>query len=461
MSEYVLCERTTFRPGEIVDGRYTVDKLLGEGTFGRVYKVHNSSGTYALKLLKLWEVLVDDRPKLLKRFDREFETGKISSNYLVHALSKGTVKGNPYILMEFCTGGDLLTVAESGIDIDMVGVACNILYGLKDLHTNGKIHRDLKPENVLLRGDGCAVLTDFGIAGDQNNRLTRMGILGVPLERFGTYAYMPPEQINPPRNRNATVLATTDIFSFGVMMYQLLTGELPFGRLKNETDLARYTANGKNGRWNKEKLRKEAPEWCRVIEGCLKPKMTDRAQNVDEVLTLIPHSERKKKYRRDASGVQSEPQLKIVNGVLLRIMEGEDYGKTYLLDSMLSQNQNAKILTIGRRDEDVYNRISITENESSYVSRCHCTLELDYGSGRWLIRDGQARVDCPIAKRQQKIYPCPGCTARCNGGPRHLEWLRSLNGTFVNSSEVDSNGTYVTPGDIISIGDVKIRVEGY
>lgn len=112
--------------------------------------------------------------------------------------------------------------------MDWVKIAHQVLYGLRALHQCGKVHRDLKPENVLLNKSGTAVLTDFGISGDRNKRMTERNILGKPRQIFGTYAYMPPEQVK--RNRgDATVLPTTDIFSFGVMMYQLLTGgNLPF-----------------------------------------------------------------------------------------------------------------------------------------------------------------------------------------------------------------------------------------
>ena len=457
--EYFTCDRVDFLPGEWIDSKYLVEKILGEGTFGRVYKVKRGNTTYALKLLKLWEVLVRDRNNLLRRFDREFYTGQIKSQYLVHSLEKGLVKGNPYIIMEFCPGGDLMTAAERNSNLDFVSVALDILYGLQDLHQNGKIHRDLKPENVLMREDGRAVLTDFGIAGDQNNRMSRTDLFGNLLERFGTYAYMPPEQVNPPRmNKAATVLPTSDIFSFGVMMYQMLTHELPFGDLSSEKDLLPYTKNGKEGRWNRDLLSRAAPQWIPVIEGCLRPKIADRLQSVDEVIKLMPKTQRSKYNREPQKQGEKAFQTKIVNGTLLRIMEGESYGNVYRLDDII-KNRPA-IVTIGREDEDVYNIIKVTENESNYISRCHCTIELDYSKGAWLIRDGQSRIDCSIAKRSKIFFPCRACTAVCNK-PHISKWQRSLNGTYVNSKEVDENGLYLATGDIISIGDVKIRVEGY
>ena len=116
MGAYVSCNRCDFHAGSVIDGKYTVDRPLGEGSFGKVFRVRrNSDGRqFALKLLKLWAVESLEREKLLKRFDQEYETGRIKSDYLVQSFGKGSVEGNPYILMEYCSGGDLLQCVESG-----------------------------------------------------------------------------------------------------------------------------------------------------------------------------------------------------------------------------------------------------------------------------------------------------------------------------------------------------------
>ena len=121
-----------------------------------------------------------------------------------------------------------------------------------------------------------------------------------------------------------------------------------------------------------------------------------------------------------------------------------------------------RILTVGRKDVDVANHIAITEENTNYISRCHCTLEYDMDKQRWLIRDGQYRIDCGIAKRCYKEpYPCGMCTARCPSNRPTGQWKRSLNGTYVNSAEINENGSYFAVGDIITVGDVKLRVEGF
>lgn len=421
-------ERCDFYPGESFDGKYCVESRLGEGTFGSVYKVKDTQGSLrAVKLLKLWAVPPEDCNNLRERFTMEFETGQIKSDYLVHSFACGEIKGNPYILMEFCPNGDLKYYSERN-DVDYIRVGRQILYGLSALHSCGKVHRDLKPENVLLRADNTAVLTDFGISGDQNKRMTERGFMGKPQQVFGTYPYMPPEQVNPPRGGQATVLPTTDIFSFGVMMYELMVGKLPFGELSAET-LAQYLHNGKNGIWDRAALNKvqNSALWESIIEGCLKPDFKQRIQTADIIIKMLPEC-----AGDDKRSVEKERSfLNAPNGYLLRIMQGEEYGTVYYLDKLLGSHY---VITMGRNDTDTINMLPIVETRSCYISRHHCTLEKDEASGGWYIRDGQ--------------WTPKG-------------WKCSLNGTFVNSSEVDKYGMRFFPGDIISIGDVKLRVEGY
>lgn len=467
--KYIASERCDFGQGDFIDNQYAVEKILGEGTFGRVFCVKSNDGkTYALKLLKLWSVVAPERPNLMRRFDREYETGKIPSNYLVRSYSKGVVKNNPYIVMEFCPGGDLLNgIRKSSFNLPKA--ASEILYGLKDLHKCGKVHRDLKPENVLLRENGSAVLTDFGITGDQNNRITQSDVWGTPRQLFGTYAYMPPEQVNPRKygKMHAIVLPTTDIFSFGVMMYQMITGELPFGPLQSEADLLPYLGNSERGTWNKDRLHQfpSGKDWEKMIEGCLIPNYKTRMQSVDDVLKTLPNKGNANMscntYRSVASDL-TRPQMEVINGMLLRIMQGEEAGKVYKLDEMI--NTSRMIVTMGRQSPDVYNNIGIKEEDSCYVSRIHCTLIKNIDNQRWLLRDGQWRDKCPISQRLPFSNPCAHCTARCpQPGSEYYGkyWKRSTNGTYINSREVDEKGSYIKPGDIITIGDVKLRVEGY
>lgn len=422
-----IVNRCEFNPGDVIDTNYMVQRTLGTGSYGVVYLVTDGVGNeFALKLLKLWEVPSEIRNPMIARFDMEFHTGQIKSKYLVHSYSHGIECGNPYIVMDYCPGGDLYQNSSS---LDLSKVAHCVLLGLKSLHQSGKVHRDLKPENVLKTRTGDFALTDFGIAGDRTKRMTEMNIVGKPKQIFGTYAYMPPEQVNP--RRDATVLPTTDIFSFGVMMYQLITGFLPFGDLNDEKSLIPYLKKGKQGNWNRESLINSSvgKDWYNIIEGCLQPQIQNRLQDVDSVLKTLPLGQRPiyEDYHTDSFST------KIVNGLLLRVMHGEEYGRIYYLDDIVNRKRNS-ILLMGRLNMQSTNDIAIREDSSTYVSRAHCTLELDYNLGEWVIRDGQWQSQ---------------------------QWRKSTNGTFLNSSEVNMIGSVIKPGDIISIGDTKLRVEAY
>ena len=413
-------QRCDFTIGDTIAGKYRVIRCLGEGSFGKVYQVSdNSGGKYAMKILKMWEIPQNLQDKILARFDMEYETGRIDSPYLVHSYDHGMISGNPFILMEFCPNGDLSHMPPS---TDWNRVAHEVLYGLAALHRNGKVHRDLKPENVLIKEDGTSALTDFGIAGDRNHRLTMRDGGGKPIQKFGTVIFMPPEQLNPEKGE-ATVLPTTDIFSFGVMMFLLLTGELPFGPLNNQNDLVIYTTRGRKGEWNKAAL--HGSPFYSVIDGCLIPDYKQRLQSVEEVLKLLPSCSILPKMQTDHTVPSS-----CIDGYLLRVMQGEEYGQCYNLTQLF---RNMNFITVGCADRFVRNDIAIKEDQSTYISRQHCTIEQD--SGHYKIRDGQ-----------KDLHSFAG-------------WKRSTNGTYVNSTEVSENGYWLQQGDIISIGDVKMRFE--
>lgn len=425
-SEQIIPRRFDFKEGVLIEGKFRVLSHLGDGSFGEVYKVESLDGKiWAMKLLRLWDIPSGIRKSLVDRFEMEFNTGRIECPYLVHSTTFGFINGNPYIVMEFCPGGDLAAKIGKCQD-DMPRYASEILTGLDALHRNGKVHRDLKPENVLIKADGTAALTDFGICGDRNKRMTERNIFGKPYQIFGTYAYMPPEQVCRDRS-GSTVLPTTDIFSFGVVMYQLLTGALPFGELKDENDLVRYQKRGKAGEWDKTLLLKHpcGAQWFPLIEGCLEPVFKNRIQNASSALTKVP---RYGNSRTEQNAIQPSGKTKddTKNIPSLKITQGQDYGKTFRLTEIFD-TYHRKMITIGRAE---VNMICLREFNEPYLSRRHCTLE-QLAPGKWCLRDGQ-------------------------WNPESRSWELSSNGTYVNSAKVSENGSVLNDGDIISIGDIKL-----
>ena len=438
--QMVVPDRCNFPSGSLIDGRYKVKKTLGEGSFGVVYLVSDSNDTqYALKLLRLWDVQADARKELIGRFNTEFITGQIDCPNLVHSILTGYVSGNPYILMEFCPGGDLQPyLGNSGTRAPQI--CTDILNGLHALHCNGKVHRDLKPENVLFKKGGVAALTDFGIAGDCNHRQTHMNIFGKPNQMFGTWAYMPPEQVKLMRG-GATVKFTTDIFSFGVLTYQLITGKLPYGKLESHNDIANYTTRGEKGMWDKQTLAAvpNGQQWYNLIDGCLVPDFKKRLQNVEQVLKLVPQNATHQKNQNINGNYNAQIRLSpvytpksVTHGYVLRVMQGEEHGRVYDLTKTLQLSKH-RIITVGRHEE---NSVYIRSDYSDFISRHHCTIEASSNGGQWLIRDGQW------------LNPQDG-------------WKMSKNGTYVNSRPITTKGYYLKPGDIIAMGDVTLRFENY
>ena len=428
-TKIIVADKCDFKSGDYVNGGYCVEKKLGEGSFGIVYKVlDHHKQPYALKMLPLWKRTNEERAELVQRFKMEFETGRIDCPYLVHSFEYDKIKGNPFILMEFCQKGNLYNLVEKGAP-NYERIACQILYGLQALHRSGKVHRDLKPENILVKSDGKVALSDFGTTG---------AIADIPfwkkllrkVDIFGTFAYMAPEQTRP-KKAKATVLPTTDIFSFGVVLYEILFHTLPYGKLDGEQDLELYIDKATSGLWDRNKLREkpELRQWESVLEGCLVPNYENRYQNVDEVLTHIP------KFHEQVESLEApvvDFNTDLSRGLVLKVTQGEEYGTCYNLNDFLKDN--TYLVTGGRANRHYTNHISISDFNTSYISRRHFTLEYNPTQRKWYLRDGQWYDG---------------------------QWRNSLNGTYVNSRELKGmEGLELRAGDIISIGEVKLRVEG-
>lgn len=422
----IVPRRFDCKPGDIISEKYTLVSSLGQGAFGQVFKVEDKSGqVWALKLLRLWDVPSDIRQPLVERFEMEYKTGRINSPYLVHSIDFGFLNGNPFIVMEYCPGGDLASrIGDRSLQLGKV--LYEILQGLKALHVNGKVHRDLKPENVLYKADGHVALTDFGISGDRNKRMTERNLFGKPNQIFGTYAYMPPEQVNRSAG-NSTVLPTTDIFSFGVLAYQLITGKLPFGKLDDQNDLVYYQRKSKAGEWDRSAL--AGSPYLNMVSSCLEPNYKLRIKSVDDVLRSFPQSGISKEM--PVQYQPCPPSTRNLRRPCIRITDGEDYGHEFFLDE-ISDATKKMIITAGRDDS---NLIQLKDFSSFHTSRQHMTFERK-PDGRYYLRDGQWI-------------------------PEERIWKVSSNGTFINSIQVDENGIQLNDGDVISAGDIKMIFNFY
>lgn len=411
--------RIDLKQGQQV-GNFIVEKILGNGTFGVVYKVRHGNQYFALKLLKLWEVVYKEQKETVgERFLREYYAAQTRGAYLVKSHQYGEIDNNPFFVMDYLQGGDLrskigkLTVEQ----IQSFGI--DILHGLQELHGAGIIHRDLKPDNVLIDSNNKALLTDFGISAFVNHhikRATRPNLFGNVRETFGTFAYIPPEQLVNAK-KFATTTARTDLWAWGVMMYELFSnGNYPWGRLESESDLADYIKNANQGNMVDTSGFKIMPaNWQQVVANCLKSDFGQRAQDASSILSLLSAK----------SFNKQQPIINAANSLKLTVLQGENRNLCMVL------SPEKKIFNIGRSsNNDVY----VQDNETMYISRQHATIECVADLNCWFVRDGQWNIS---AKK----------------------WQLSTNGTYLNSAKIDKFGAKLSFGDIITIGDTRLKVE--
>ena len=425
-------QRCDFRMHDMIDGKFRVERVLNSTRTDQKFKVNDTSGNkYILKLLKLWEVDSKLRQKMLLSADNEIKGCQIKSNYLTNIVHTGVVNGNPYLLMEYLKSVDLSHIVRSQ-RLDIVRTAKEILYGLRDLHKSGKVHCQLTPENILITDDNHAKLTNYVILGGRANLLVGKNKTLRSQSIVKSLAYQAPELYR--LGQCSTVLPSVDIFSFGVVLFQLLTGELPFGRLATESDWIHYQSRAKNNDWNKNTLLRNEQRnmWMGILDICLSSEVAGRAKDVDEIINRLPDDGCE---YVGVAGSRAEVPQSIQHGVMLHVMQGDELDKYYRLPEIMQLPQ--RVITVGRTAASVFNMIQLSERSSSYISRHHCTIEFDDENEIWYIRDGQWDKD------------------------NNEGWACSLNGTFVNSEKVTKEGHNIVPGDIISIGDVKLRVEAY
>jgi serine/threonine-protein kinase len=204
-------------------GRYEVEQHLGRGGMGDVYQVRDTviNRKAALKTIRV-DAELDPKQtiELRQRFYREAQTaGQLTHPNIVTVYDVGEDLGMSYIVMEFVEGQTLTQLMKK--QRFSVAQIKHVIYhagmGLEYAHENGVFHRDVKPDNVMVTKSGVVKVMDFGIARVVESTLTRTGSV------MGTPAYMSPEQVNGKK-----IDARSDIFSLGVILYEMLTGKKPF-----------------------------------------------------------------------------------------------------------------------------------------------------------------------------------------------------------------------------------------
>jgi len=274
--------------GAVLDGRYQILSLIGEGGMGAVYRARQATGGPDVAIKVLHDELID-QPDQRERFEREARAlfGLEHPN-LLHVMDFGIHERMPYLVMELLEGQPLDDlVGETGVPFDeAMELALQVLRGLALAHQNGVLHRDLKTENVFVargpHGPVCKLL-DFGLVKfvdddrwGSSKKLTMQGAV------FGTPAYMAPEQC-----AGAPVDARGDVYSMGVILFELFTGTWPF---VEETRMAMYQAHltRKPPRLAEAAEGKVFPEELeQLVARALAKQAKDRFQNAGEMLAAL------------------------------------------------------------------------------------------------------------------------------------------------------------------------------
>ena len=201
--------------GETLNDRYKIENEIGRGGMGTVYRAHDAvlKRDVAVKVLSNFKLGTDGKARIIREAQL---VAKLNHPNIVTVHDAGEVDGTPFIVMELVEGQNLHQSKPEGLE-DIIAIARQICSALEHAHSHDVVHRDLKPENIVLEPGGIAKLMDFGVARSVASRFTSEGTI------FGTVFYMPPEQAMGDK-----VDGRADLYSLGVMLYELTTGSLPF-----------------------------------------------------------------------------------------------------------------------------------------------------------------------------------------------------------------------------------------
>ncbi|MFO0683241.1 MAG: serine/threonine-protein kinase [Sandaracinus sp.] len=278
-------------PGIVVAERYRIVKALAEGGVGSVW-VAEHVGLGRRVALKVLHADVARDPRALERFDREARTlAKLTHPNIVAPIDYGTWNGAPYLVMELLEGKPLSELLGIGRTLDVepaLAIARPLLQALAHAHAHGIVHRDLKPANVFLQsipdeGDHLKLI-DFGLAKPHAPQ-SDAGITGKNVA-VGTPPYMPPESLT-----GATLDARADVYSAGVMLFEMLTGRRPFEG--EPVDVLRRKMSGEALRARAARPDGTIPEWLdEAIAKAIARKPDERFQTVSEFArALVPPKE--------------------------------------------------------------------------------------------------------------------------------------------------------------------------
>lgn len=283
-------------------GRYEIVDVLGRGSMGVVYKAKDPliDRLVAIKAIDLKILAEEERDRYEARFYQEAKAvGRLTHPNIVTIHDLGESGDIVYTAMEYLAGHELDCSKQLTID-EALNIAIQVAAGLSYAHQHGIVHRDIKPSNIMLLKNNHVKLCDFGIARMATSMLrTRTGIiLGSPL-------YMSPEQIS-----QETIDHRSDIFSLGIVLYEMLTGKTPFF---TDNAVATMQSIVNDVPPSPSSLNPKVPETLdHIVARCMAKKPEDRYQTAEEL----------------------ESDLRICRGILLQAETGLAHHRHYFLGSV-------------------------------------------------------------------------------------------------------------------------------
>jgi serine/threonine protein kinase len=254
-------------------GKYQIERELGRGASGVVYLAHDTFRDNWVAIKQVHPHLLLDPAQAIKYrrllHNEAVLVGQINHPHIVSLIDVNERANPPYLVLEYVQGHSLEqhTKPDTLLPVpEVLDIAFKCCNALEYAHLHGLVHRDIKPANILLRNDGEVKLTDFGAAMSQNGDVTQLaGLIGSP-------AYMSPEQI-----REEKLTQQSDMFSLGVVLYELLTGQKPF---QGDSDYATIYKIGAEEPASIRVIRPELPkELSELVRTALAKKPGDRFDN--------------------------------------------------------------------------------------------------------------------------------------------------------------------------------------
>jgi serine/threonine protein kinase/tetratricopeptide (TPR) repeat protein len=283
--------------GSTLANRYEIIEELGKGGMGRVYRVEDTKlkQEVALKLVK---PEIAKNKETIDRFRNELKTARmIAHKNVCRMFDLGEAEGAHFITMEYVRGEDLKSMIQRSGQLGIgtaISVAEQVCEGLSEAHRLGVVHRDLKPSNIMIDREGNVRIMDFGIARSlESGGITEFGVM------IGTPKYMSPEQVE-----GKEVDHRSDIYSLGIILYEMVTGKVPF---EGETPFTIGVKHKSETPRDPKELNRQIPDdLSRLILQCLAKEKERRYQTAEEL---------RRDLQRIGKGIPTEriiPELKSI-----------------------------------------------------------------------------------------------------------------------------------------------------